>query len=534
VTSNASERLVQMNRAGHRRGGGIGRWALIIGLILAASFALPARGRAEDDHPTALNLWPVYDERVDPLDGARDQSGLGPMLWSSRSPDGDTREYALRPLFFWREEMASRKLEWEFLYPLMTYRRLQGDWEFQFIHFLSGRGEGSPQAGREVHRDFFPFYFSGVRENGEAYFGILPFWGKVYDRFFGEEWEWIGFPLYVRTVRTGTETQFFPWPLISVTRGVEPEPAHRGFRIVPLYGQEVKEGVFEKYFALWPLFLYERVGLDGNEPEEIFSILPFYVGRRSPPRDSTTLLWPIFTYTDDRQERYEQWDVLWPIFRYTRGEDRQSFRLLPFYGEDRKVLHNAYLFREIRYRDRAVLYPLYIRNEEEYPDGRRVRDRILWYLYSDKREEDKDGSSRRIDAWPVFFYERDREGTVRFQTLALLEAFTPGNEWIDRNYSPLWSVYTYRANAEGGEVYSFLWNLVRHEETTAGRSIEVLGPLLAYREAGDDSTFSLLGGLFRYEVHQGERSVRLFGDPVIAWKESPALRVALDPAGGTR
>jgi hypothetical protein len=319
-----------------------------------------------------------------------------------------------------------------------------------------------------------------------------------------------------------------------VTRGVEPEEKHSGFRIVPLYGQEVKEGFFEKYFALWPLFLYERIGLDGDEPEEILSVLPLYVSQRSPKLDSTTILWPIFTYTDDRGQRYQQWDVAWPIFRYGWGEDRQSFRFLPFYGEDRKVLRNAFLFREIRYRDRTVLYPLYIRNEEEYPDGRKVRDRILWYLYSDKREEDRDGSSRRIDAWPFFLYERDREGEVRFQALALLEAFTPANEWIERNYSPLWSVYTYRANAEGDEVYSFLWNFVRHEETSSGRSIEVLGPLLAYREAGEDSKLSLLGGLLQFEVRQGERSVRLFGGPVIAWKDRSPVMVALDPAGGTR
>jgi hypothetical protein len=526
--------MVKIDRAGRRWGGSIGRCALVIGLILVASLGLPAGGRAEDDPPGTLNLWPIYDDRVDPLDRARDRSGLGPVLWSSRSLDGDIKEYAVRPLFFWREEVANRKLEWDFLYPLMSYRRLEGDWEFQFIHFLSGRGEGSPQAGREEHRDFFPFYFSGVRENGEKYFGVLPFWGKAYDRFFGEEWEWVMFPLYARFVRSGTETQFFPWPFISVTRGVEPEPAHRGFRVVPLYGQEVKEGVFEKYFALWPLFLYQRTGLDGDEPEETLSILPFYVSQRSPKRDSTTILWPIFTYTDDRQQQYEMWDVAWPFFKYARGEGRQTFRLLPFYMDDHKILRNQFLFKEIRFRDRAVLYPLYVRNEEEYPDSRKVRDRILWYLYSDAREDGRDGSSRRIDAWPFFLYERDREGAVRFQALALLEGFMPANEWVERSYSPLWSIYTYRANAAGESVYSFLWNLLRHEETNTGLSIEVLGPLLTYREAGEDSKFSLLGGLFQYEAHQGERSVRLFGNPLVTWTERVPSVVALDPVGGNR
>ncbi|MEI8190194.1 MAG: hypothetical protein WCI75_10815, partial [candidate division NC10 bacterium] len=456
-----------------------------------------------------------------------------------------------RPFFFRREEKANRKLEWDFLYPITTYRRSEEDWEFKFIELFSFGGEGSLQAGREERADISPFYFSGTRENGENYFAIMPFWGKVYDRFFGEEAEWVLFPLYYKKMRLGEVTTFFPWPILSVTSGATPEQKYSGFRFTPLFGYELKEGISEMYFALWPIFLYQRTGLARDESEEtqrgrppkwtlqdeaeeMLFILPFYASRRSPTWDSTSVLWPLFTYTDDRQKNYEQWDVAWPFFRYARGEGRQLFQLFPLYMDDRKVLHNEFLFREIRYRDRFLLFPLYVRNEEEYPDGRKVRDRILWYIYSDAREEGRDGSTRRIDFWPFAHYERDREGAVMFQTLALLEAFLPANEWIARNYSPLWSLYTYRRNPGGEAVYSFLWNLLRHEETQEGRSIEVLGPLLHYREAGADAAVSLLGGLVQYEVRQGERSVRLFGEPVISWSERPQAVAVLDPRGGNR
>jgi hypothetical protein len=102
--------------------------------------------------------------------------------------------------------------------------------------------------------------------------------------------------------------------------------------------------------------------------------------------------------------------------------------------EDRKLLRDEFLFREIRYHDFAVLFPLFIRQTEEVIGSRKERYRILWYLYSDAREEGRDGSTRRIDAWPLMRYDRDREGTVVFQTLALLEALLPRNEWIERNY----------------------------------------------------------------------------------------------------
>jgi len=207
---------VTICRPGWWRRGGAGCRAAAIALILVSGLGLPAGGRAEDGASGPINLWPVYDNRVNPLDHTRERSGLGPLLWSSRSPDGDVEEFGIRPFFFRREEKANQKLEWDFLYPLTTYRRSEGDWELKFIEIFNFRAEGSPQAGREDRADFFPFYFSGTRENGEKYLGVMPFGGKVYDRFFGEEAEWVLFPLYYQRMRLGKVTTFFPWPIVTV------------------------------------------------------------------------------------------------------------------------------------------------------------------------------------------------------------------------------------------------------------------------------------------------------------------------------
>jgi len=519
--------------ATHRRRG-IGRRARAIALILLGLVACAAAARAEETPPAPVNLWPAFDDRVDPLAKARVRSGVGPLFHWSRSLDGNVEEFAFRPLFFWRRDAAADTVEREFLYPVSTYRRKESDWDFQFVRLLNARAEGSVQAGREARRDFFPFYFSGVRETGESYRGVLPFWGKVYDRLFWEELEWVCFPFYMRTVRTGAQNRYFPWPLLSVVRGVNPEDRHRGFRIVPFYGEEIKEGVFEKYFVLWPFYLYQRTGLDGDEPEEVRAFFPFYAARRSPKWDQITVAWPFFVYTGDRGRGYEQWDVAWPIFKYVRGENRQALWVLPFYYDDRKLLRDEFLFREIRYHDLGVLFPLFIRNREEYIGSWKERRRILWYLYSDTREEGRDGSSRRIDAWPLLRYERDREGAVFFQSLALVEAILLRNEWIERNYSPLWALYVYRANPEGESVHSFLWNLVRHEDTRTGRAIEVLGPLFAFRETGDAAQVSWLGGLVRYEVTGGVRSLRLGAWDLATWTAAPQTVAAVDATGGVR
>jgi hypothetical protein len=105
---------------------------------------------------------------------------------------------------------------------------------------------------------------------------------------------------------------------------------------------------------------------------------------------------------------------------------------------------------------------------------------------------------------------------------------------LERSYSPLWSVYSYRRNPAGSEVHSFLWNLVRHEETGLGRSVEVLGPLLRYRETEGQSAFSLFGGLVAYEVQEGRRTVRILNTSILSWEDTPQAIAALETTGGQR
>ena len=515
----------------------------IAGLVFAVSLVvLPVGGGADPGTPPdsgatvaptpgrVWNVWPLYDERDDPLERLHLRSGLGPLLVSGRSPDDAIEMAAVRPLFFWREDKPDMRLQWEVLYPLMSYTRTEQDREFQMLQLLNFRQEGSRRGEREERFDLFPFYLSGKTESGEEYHAFLPFGGRALNRLGQDELEFVLFPLYARFVKAGVETRFFPWPLISLTRGEK----HSGFRIVPLYGEETREGVFEKQFLLWPLFLYQRTGLDGDSPEEIVSALPLFVTQRSAARSSTTILWPFFTYTHDREKQYEEWDLPWPLIKVARGQTRNITRLLPLFSVEERVLRNEFLLRELKSTDLMVLFPLYIRSREEVPGSVKVRDRILWWVYSDTREEGRDGSARRMDVWPFFRYVRDREGAIEFQTLALLEAFMPGDERIERNYSPLWAVYTYRRNPGGDQVWSFLWNLLRHEESNGGRLVEILGPLLAYREHGEETRLSFLGGLFEYGVKQDTRSVRLFKGPVLRWKSVQQPVAVSQAIGGGR
>ncbi|HTU03411.1 MAG TPA: hypothetical protein VMG58_16395 [Candidatus Sulfotelmatobacter sp.] len=493
-------------------------------LLLCAALLWAGAARADD---TPVNLWPIYDDRVDPVDVAHARSGLGPIVGWERALDGTITDFAVRPLFHWRREdrPEARTFQLEALYPLFTYRRDERDWEWQFFELLNGRSEGSQE--RERRQDFFPFYFSGETPAGQRYRAVLPFYGDIYDRLGQDEIHVVLFPGYARFLKGGAETTYAPYPLVSWTHG-----ERSGLHIVPFYGREEKPGVFERGFVLWPFYLWQRSGLDTDNPETSTAFLPFYYSLRSPERDSTTVLWPLFSKVTDRAGHYEQWFAPWPVVSFARGEGRYTNRVIPFYSYEKRVLKNEFLLRELTSTTTSFLFPVYIHEVNEIPGSRQERHRVLWWLYSDTHDTGRDGDIRRTDSWPFFHYARDREGAAEFQALALLEPFLPANEWIAWNYSPLWSLYSYRRNPAGAQEWSFLWNLLRHQETAGGRAIEVLGPLVRYRESEATAQLSLLGGLFHYELQNGTRTVRLFGWPAVTWGEPPQPVAALRGEGG--
>ena len=538
-------------------GTGLGRWwrGLLGGLLLlavltpglaaagepAAQAGAAPEGQAEvltggaPESPPEIpqqpiNLWPFYDHRYDPVDRAVVTGGLGPILFTSRAVDGSLEQRAVRPFYHWQHDAQLDREEVESLYPLLQYTRSEQDTQFQ-LFLLDIRREGSTPGEQEERADFFPFFVSGRTDSGQRYAWVFPFYGTVYDRLGRDEMSIVLFPLYLRTRYRGWENTFAPWPIMKWMSG---EGGRTGFQFWPLYGEETVPGQSEWRFFLWPFFMSKKSDLDTDNPEESVVALPFVMSIHSPARDTTTYLWPLFTHKVDRERKFEEWDFPWPLFIIARGEGRYVTRFLPFFTVERYILKGLPLSKELQTTNLALLYPLYIRTIDETATSRTVRDRILWWVYSDIRQTGPDGDQRRVDMWPFFRYVRDREGWVTFQALAPFEAMMPGNEVFERNWSPLWALYTYRRNPQGDRVTSVLWNLVRYEETQEGWALEVLGPLLAYRERGEDSRLALLAGALSFEHAGGQRSIRLFHETVLAWRDAPQALAALAPRGGDR
>ena len=122
--------------------------------------------------------------------------------------------------------------------------------------------------------------------------------------------------------------------------------------------------------------------------------MPLYLQTRSPKRDSTTVLWPFFSWIDEREKKYHEWQGPWPFVIFTRGEGKTTSRVWPLFSQS----HNATLESD------SYLWPIYTfkRTHSDPLDLRRTR--ILFYLYENTVEKNTETGveKRRVDMLAVF------------------------------------------------------------------------------------------------------------------------------------
>lgn len=477
------------------------RSILVFLLWFSCTTFLPSVGYTASEG-TILTLWPAVDYRSAAQDSYSSVALAGPFVRYEKT--NKRSRFGLRPIYY-RESDGHGAVESDFLYPLMSSRSSEKGGEFQVLHLLSidhSIDEGSSFT-------LFPLIFSRNPPQGEGYFAIFPIGGKILDRFGRDRIEFALFPLYSKTERKGTETTNFLWPIFSLTRG---ENEH-GWAFWPLYGTAEKEGTYRRNFLLWPFFFLADEGIDTPYPLHTRAFFPFFHFADSSVRIDHTYLWPFFRHIDDAHNDLEEWDFPWPIFRVIDGKDRQMRRFLPFYSDD----------RDSKFHSRWLMWPIYKEEESFTPSFTSQRERVLYFLYSHTQEQfagDTRPYRSRMDLWPLFTYEI-KDGVSRFSTFAFLEPFFPGNEQIERNWSPLWHIYQRRWDQDGNEASTLLWNLYWKEKRGDALIFEVF-PFVYYRNEGFQQPLevSLLKGLYRYKRTTDQVCSYLFYLPW-GWCRSP-------------
>lgn len=439
-----------------------------------------------------IEAGPLFHEFNLTLDAGERREVMGPFFYEEQV-DGRTT-FAVPPLFSWVDDPKLAYREFDVLYPVLTYDRFGGESRAQLFQLLSLSDAG--EQDRDVRRKFtiFPFYFQQRSTNTtQNYTAVVPFYGTLRNRLFKDEIEFVLFPFYAKTRRKDVVTRNYLYPFFHLREGNELS----GWQLWPLVGNEVRgahtvtNGFGDSVavpgerisFAAWPFLLRRHGGIGGTNEVRETSVLPLFSLTRSPARDSTAIGWPFFRYTDNREKRFQEWGFPWPLWGIARGEGKHMNRAWPFFS----VAYNENI------RSEWYLWPFWKRNIADVEGLYRSRTRVLFFLYNDliERNPVTRDEMHRHDLWPLFVYRKQRDGRERLQALAVLEPLLPNSKSIERNWSPLWSVWRTEKNpATGRRSDSLLWNFWRREISDGERANSWFFGLLQNRKTADGNTWS--------------------------------------------
>ena len=451
-------------------------------IILALSAALQMNAAAAATNAPAFG--PLYHEyRLTLREGERTEF-FGPLWSSDRS--ATHAQWAIPPLFSWHTELDTDFEEYDFLYPLLTYNRTGKESRWQFLQLISFAGSSRQDDTVADRTTLFPFYWSQRSPNpDENYTALFPIYGQIKNRLMRDEIEFALFPLYSKTRKRDVVTENYLFPLFHVRHGEKLD----GWQFWPLIGHEKKEvtmrkdafgdettiGGHEKLFFLWPFYHNNRSGLGTDDVQTEHALLPLFATQHSAKRDYQSVLWPFFYRIDDRVKKTVEYGAPWPLIVSTTGEGRTGGRFWPIYGHTQTTNTT---------RD-FLLWPLYRGERFHSASLESEHHRFLLFLYQDIHERNPaTGATRQRHAlWPLFTQRRELDGSERTQLFAPLEPLMLGNTAIERNWSPLWSIWRSEKNGKTGATsQSFLWNLYRHDETPESKNCSLLFGLLQYQQ----------------------------------------------------
>lgn len=450
---------------------------------------------ATTENGAIVTLWPLFDYRSSPATGYSNLSILGPLFKRETSKTGTVT--ALRPFFFTNATQGGE--DTDILYPIASTSRSDSYSETQVLKLFQKHVSREGTADEKRDTMLFPFYISGQSDKYGPYKSYFPFYGHIYDRFWKDEYHFLAFPLYGRTVKHGTTSTNYLYPFFNTLSGEN----ESGFQFWPLYGQASKTGVYDKRFALWPFFFNEHLGQNTDNPTRNLALLPFYFSSESPKRTATYAPWPFCGVVRNGEGQVVERDYFWPFWLTALGKESSTERFIPFYASSRTKENSS----------RWVMWPLYRHENTESATFRQDKTSLLYFLFSASDESwPQTGKSRSRSAmWPLYTWKRDESGMRTLSLPALVEPVI-WSDGIERNWAPLWRVFISRWDDKGNGALSLLWNLFWYERR-GGENAWELSPLISWNSANGGSSLKLLKGLFGYDSTAKGTSLSIFWIP---------------------
>ena len=465
------------------------------GLVLALAAAACAGPRSEQ------HLAPVYTH-VSTSGGGEEYEGLAGAVVARRDALGTPfDQWGLRPLFLHYPDREERSRT-QFLFPFGRVVRGGGEFKWWLLPIADYRRETHPE-GDQWQLLMLPGLYFSRYPDGRRASAWFPIGGRVIELFSFEQVDFALWPLYMRTEQQGRTSYHFPFPFLMVRTG----PDGGGWRVWPLVGHSWVDDRYDRWFAIWPVFNYNRENLKSSPRyhERQWTIFPLYGYRGQGTWSSHTVLWPFFGYASDPQTGFWAFDGPWPLVRLQFPGDERLVALPNKQGNVTRI--RFWPFWSVYEGDGMVsswyAWPLVNSRTEEYVDGRRKAFTVVPFWSQWDRSYD-DGSSASVrKLWPL--YQVHRRGETRSYLFPQLSPFW---YWPDLDEHYAWIYALYSAD-HGPEVTKerVLWGLWRREHDADEERTYVSGlwSRRAYSQGGDAVTeHSLLFGLLRWRSHARE------------------------------
>ena len=449
-------------------------------LALLLILAAPASSSGRE-----LEFAPIVEiERGDALSYWR---ALGPFFEHKAVHHGQETQYVtalLRPLvsFFDASEEDRRGLD--LLWPVGVRRVRNREMTQRFLLYVGSNGDVRDPESDKRHW-LLPLLFVGQSEEQGSYAAVFPVAGNIHDIAGIDAVRFAAFPLYLATEDVDVSSKTVLWPIFSMTQG----PQLRKWRVFPLCGAAHRPESVRRFY-LWP-FVHTIDFRGENDGSGGVFVLPFggYLARGEASRWS--VLWPFFQGAESQV--LSQLHCPWPFYqRKIRMRDGTKasdlLYIWPVWGRKERP--------ESQYRFAA--WPFYHQFRSSDADARTSRT-VTWLLpFYASRVERRQGESTRVlkQVWPLLRYVRNDSGWTRLETLALWPRW--GDKPIERNYAPLWQVYTF-TESPASRRHDLLWGLVQYESRQQSEWELILSPLVKVQRSADGAGVSLLKGLYGYD-----------------------------------
>ncbi len=491
------------------------------GRCLAAVFLLALAAGCVSAPGRRVDAGPLY-RAGDDVHGTATAQALGPLVECQASDDGMTFS-AVRPFWSRVTDAEKERAISDFLWPLGMDKTYRGERDWRYFPAFGHDFDVGQSPSR--HRwTLFPLLFGGRSLQGDAYFAVFPLGGILREFLGRDRIVFVLFPLYAYYELDAIRSHNVLWPIYSRTVG----PDVDRLRVWPFYGYSYNRDRWTKRFVMWPFW----TSVQYHYPDQKgggFVLFPLY-GKVDVGERHSRMLLPPFFKVEWVGDDHLAWNSPWPFVQYSRGSVDKLY-LWPLYG--RKAMEHE--------RQWFALWPLVSGRRSELPKQTVNHFRAIPLVYYESRYERRpagdanDGAagtgndkalSRYFKLWPLISYRREADHSL-LRTLALWPLkHTPG---IERNWAPLWSLYT-RERAGDACESELLWGLYRHRRTATQRDVSVFPLLQMHRdEAGATRSWSLLYGLAGMERKGADRTWRLLY--LLRFGSRTAGKAVLEQAG---